>query len=67
MRQVHIAGEKLFVDYADDTVPIVDATTGEITRVAEAGLEPVVQQLDQFDPDFVGRNGRLSVWHTGKC
>ena len=32
MRQVHIAGEKLFVDYAGDTVPIVDAATGEITQ-----------------------------------
>ncbi len=32
MRQVHIAGEKLFVDYAGSTVPIVDAVTGEITQ-----------------------------------
>jgi transposase len=32
MRQVHIAGEKLFVDYAGGTVPIVDASTGEITQ-----------------------------------
>ena len=32
MRQVHVAGEKLFVDYAGDTVPIVDVDTGEITR-----------------------------------
>ena len=32
MRQVHIAGEKLFVDYAGSTVPIVDATTGEISQ-----------------------------------
>ena len=32
MRQIHVAGEKLFVDYAGDTVPIVDAATGEITR-----------------------------------
>jgi len=32
MRQVHIAGEKLFVDFAGDAVPIVDAATGEITR-----------------------------------
>ena len=31
MRQTHIAGEKLFVDYAGQTVPIVDAATGEIT------------------------------------
>jgi transposase len=32
MRQVHIAGEKLFVDYAGQTVPIVDASTGEIRQ-----------------------------------
>ena len=32
MRQIHIAGEKLFVDYAGDTVPITCAATGEITR-----------------------------------
>jgi transposase len=30
MRQVHVAGDKLFVDYAGQTVPIVDASTGEI-------------------------------------
>ena len=32
MRQTHIAGEKLFVDYAGQTVPIIDAATGEIRR-----------------------------------
>ena len=32
MRQVHIAGEKLFVDYAGGAVPIVDAATGEISQ-----------------------------------
>ena len=32
MRQIHIAGEKLFVDYAGGTVPIVDPLTGEITQ-----------------------------------
>ena len=32
MRQVHVAGEKLFVDYAGSTVPIIDADTGEITQ-----------------------------------
>ena len=31
MRQVHVAGEKMFVDYAGQTVPIIDAGTGEIT------------------------------------
>jgi len=30
MRQVHQAGDKLFVDYAGQTVPIIDCDTGEI-------------------------------------
>ena len=30
MRQVHVAGEKMFADYAGQTVAIVDASTGEI-------------------------------------
>ncbi len=30
MRQIHVAGDKLFADYAGQTVPIIDATTGEI-------------------------------------
>jgi transposase len=30
MRQVHRAGEKLFVDYAGQTVPVVDRISGEI-------------------------------------
>ena len=32
MRQTHLAGEKRFVDYAGQTVPLVDAATGEITK-----------------------------------
>jgi transposase len=32
MRQVHSAGEKIFVDYAGGSVVIVDATTGEISQ-----------------------------------
>jgi len=32
MRLAHRAGEKLFVDYAGDTVPIVHPETGEISR-----------------------------------
>jgi len=30
MRQTHVAGDKLFVDWAGDTVPIVDPMTGEV-------------------------------------
>jgi transposase len=30
MRQTHVAGDKLFVDWAGDTVPIIDPATGEV-------------------------------------
>lgn len=30
MRQVHYAGEKLFVDYSGQTVPVIDRSSGEI-------------------------------------
>lgn len=32
MRQVHPGGERLFVDYAGQSVPVLDAATGEIRR-----------------------------------
>jgi len=34
MRQVHKAGDKLFVDYAGQTVPIVNGSTGEVRNAA---------------------------------
>jgi len=30
MRQIHHAGEKLFVDYCGQTVPVIDKSTGEV-------------------------------------
>jgi transposase len=33
MRQVHVAGDKAFVDYSGKKPSIVDATTGEVTEV----------------------------------
>ena len=32
LRQKHRAGEKLFIDYAGQTMPIIDPSTGEITE-----------------------------------
>lgn len=32
MRQIHPGGERLFVDYAGQTIPVVNAVTGEIRR-----------------------------------
>ena len=34
LRQEHRAGEKLFVDYAGDTIPIVDSKTGTIQKAS---------------------------------
>ena len=34
MRQTHRAGEKLFVDYAGHSVPVVDRVTGELRKPA---------------------------------
>ena len=30
MRQVHVAGEKLFVDYSGHTLEVLDGLTGEV-------------------------------------
>lgn len=40
MRQTHVAGERLFIDYAGQTVPIIDASSGAITltRIFVAAL-----------------------------
>jgi len=32
MRQTHVAGDKLFVDWAGDTVPIIDRDDGRGAR-----------------------------------
>ena len=34
LRQQHRAGEKLFVDYAGDTIPVYDNATGEVRQAA---------------------------------
>ncbi len=61
MRQTHVAGDKLFVDYAGDTMPIVDATTGEIRNaqifVAALGASSFTYACataTQTAPDWVG-------------
>ncbi|MGC9272066.1 MAG: hypothetical protein ACP5E6_18150, partial [Acidiphilium sp.] len=32
LRQVHTAGERLFVDFAGQTMDVIDGATGEVTR-----------------------------------
>ncbi len=72
LRQTHRAGEKLFVDYAGQTVPVVDGRTGEIHPaqifVAVLGASNYTyaeatwtQQL----PDWIGAHGRAFTFIGG--
>jgi len=61
MRQTHRAGEKLFVDYAGDTVPTIDPTTGEERRahifVAVLGASNYTYAEGRWSealPDWIG-------------
>ena len=65
MRQVHLAGDKLFVDYAGQTVPIVDGDSGEIRTaqifVAVLGASNYTfceATWSQSLPDWLGSHAR---------
>jgi transposase len=66
MRQVHRAGEKLFIDYSGQTVSLIDAATGEIHRaqifVAVLGASSYTYAeatMTQQLPDWIGSHVRL--------
>jgi transposase len=72
MRQVHVAGDKLFVDYAGMKPCIVDATTGEIIEVelfvAVLGASNYTfaeATRTQSVPDFVGSVSRALTFLGG--
>src|SRR6056297_3137204 len=65
MRQIHKAGEKLFVDYAGQTLPIINPQTGEIREaqvfVAVLGASSYTfaeATLGQNLPDWLGSHVR---------
>ncbi|KXS31876.1 MAG: Integrase [Candidatus Gallionella acididurans] len=65
MRQTHKVGEKLFVDYSGDGVPIVDPQTGEIRRaqifvavLGASGYTFAEATLSQKLPDWIGSHVR---------
>ena len=65
MRQQHKAGDKLFIDYAGDTVPIINKSTGEITKaeifIAVLGASTFTYAeatLTQSLPDWVASHIR---------
>ncbi len=72
MRQAHLAGEKVFVDYAGVTVPIVDAGTGEIgeAQVFVGALGGshyafVEATWTQALPDWIGSHARMLAFFGG--
>src|SRR6266436_6645168 len=72
MRQAHVAGEKLFVDYAGTTIDIVDAATGEVHAcqlfVAALGASSLTYAEAAFTqtlPDWIGSHTRAFGFYGG--
>lgn len=72
MRQTHRAGEKLFVDYAGQTMPVVDRKTGEVHEVqlfvAASGASSytyVEGTWTQTLPDWIGAHVRCFAFMGG--
>jgi len=66
LRQVHIAGERLFVDYAGPTMPVVHPRTGEIAEaqifVGALGASHLIYTeatWTQTLPDWIGAHVRM--------
>jgi transposase len=72
MRQTHRAGEKMFVDYAGQTVPIINPTTGEVHQaqifVAVLGASNytfIEATLSQKLHDWIGSHVRAFEFFGG--
>lgn len=72
MRQVHIGGEKLFIDYAGQTVPLINGVTGEISAaqifVATLGASNytfVCATARQSTADWIGAQVRAFEFFGG--
>jgi transposase len=72
MRQTHRAGEKLFVDYAGQILPVIDPRTGEIRSaqifVAVLGASNYTYAeatWSQSLPDWIGSHQRSFTFFDG--
>lgn len=72
MRQRHVAGEKLFVDYAGMTLPVICPQTGEVHEaqvfVATMGASNLTfaeATLTQSLPDWIGSHTRAFAYLGG--
>lgn len=72
MRQEHVAGDKVFVDYSGKKLSIVDPVTGEV-REAEifvavlgaSGFTYAETTWTQSLPDWIGAHGRMFSYFGG--
>lgn len=74
MRQAHVAGEKIFVDYAGHTIPVVIPETGDIKNaqifVAVLGASNYTYAeatWDQTLPSWIGSHVRMFEYFGGTC
>ncbi len=72
MRQVHVAGEKCFVDYAGKTVPIVNAATGEfdsaqifVAVLGASGYTFAHASLSQTEADWIHSHNAAFAFFGG--
>jgi transposase len=72
MRQVHIAGDKLFVDYSGHTMEVIDALTGEVLTaqifVAVLGASNYTYAEATFTqslPDWIASHVRAFTYFGG--
>jgi transposase len=72
MRQAHVAGETLFVDYAGTTIDIVDAATGEVhacqlffAALGASSLTSAEATFTQTLPDWIGPHTRAFGFYGG--
>ena len=69
MRQTHVAGDKLFVDYAGATADVIDGPTGEARTaqifVATLGASSYTYAEAQALPDWIGSHSRAFAYFGG--
>lgn len=72
MRQHHVAGERVFVDYAGHTVEVVDAETGEVRQaqvfvgvLGASSYTYAEATWTQTLPDWIGSHVRMLAFFGG--
>lgn len=72
MRQTHVAGEKIFVDYAGPTVPIYDRESGEINKavifvgvLGASSFTYAEATMTRSLPDWTGSHVRMFTYFGG--